>query len=39
MIINLYKIAFTRSGDKGGCANLGVWAKKDHAYDYLFDLF
>ena len=28
----------TRSGDKGGCANLGVWAKTDEAYAYLFEL-
>jgi hypothetical protein len=27
----------TRSGDKGGNANLGVWAKTDPAYSYLFD--
>ena len=27
----------TRSGDKGGCANLGVWAKNKDAYSYLFD--
>lgn len=26
----------TRSGDKGGCANLGVWAKTDKAYQYLY---
>ncbi len=25
----------TRSGDKGGCANVGVWAKTDSAYAYL----
>lgn len=25
-----------RSGDKGGCANLGVWAKTDKSYQYLF---
>ncbi|UYV35669.1 hypothetical protein N4R57_11355 [Rhodobacteraceae bacterium D3-12] len=27
----------TRSGDKGGCANLGVWAKTDEAYGFLHD--
>ena len=27
----------TRSGDKGGCANLGVWAKNEEAYTFLFD--
>ena len=25
----------TRSGDKGGCANCGVWAKTDEAYGFL----
>ncbi len=27
----------TRSGDKGGCANCGVWAKTDLAYAYLHE--
>jgi len=27
----------TRSGDKGGCANLGIWAKTDEAYGFLFE--
>jgi len=27
----------TRSGDKGGNANLGVWAKTDAAYSFLFN--
>ena len=27
----------TRSGDKGGCANLGVWSKNPEAYGYLFN--
>jgi hypothetical protein len=27
----------TRSGDKGGCANLGVWSKNQEAYGFLFD--
>ena len=27
----------TRSGDKGGCANLGVWAKNQESYSYLYD--
>jgi len=27
----------TRSGDKGGCANLGVWAKNDESYAFLYD--
>ncbi len=30
------KIFGTRSGDKGGCANLGVWAKNSKAYSYLY---
>ena len=25
------------SCDKGGCANLGVWAKSQEAYSFLFD--
>lgn len=25
----------TRSGDKGGCANCGVWARTDKAYSFL----
>lgn len=27
----------TRSGDKGGCANVGVWARTDTAYAFLQD--
>lgn len=27
----------TRSGDKGGCANIGVWATSDAAYGFLYD--
>ena len=27
----------TRSGDKGGCANCGIWAKTDAAYSFLFE--
>ena len=27
----------TRSGDKGGCANLGVWSKNPEAYGFLFE--
>ncbi len=26
----------TRSGDKGGCANIGVWAKSDDAFAFLY---
>ena len=27
----------TRSGDKGGCANLGVWAKDLSSYAFLYE--
>ncbi|MCW9035439.1 MAG: DUF1446 domain-containing protein [Rhodospirillales bacterium] len=27
----------TRSGDKGGNANLGIWAKTDEAYGFLYE--
>jgi hypothetical protein len=27
----------TRSGDKGGCANVGVWARTDAAYAFLYE--
>ena len=27
----------TRSGDKGGCANLGVWAKNNLSYSFLYN--
>lgn len=27
----------TRSGDKGGCANCGVWARSDEAYSFLHE--
>ena len=27
----------TRSGDKGGCANVGVWATSDEAYGFLHE--
>jgi len=27
----------TRSGDKGGCANVGVWATSEEAYGFLHD--
>ena len=41
-IKNVKKIIFgrlfgTRSGDKGGCANLGVWAKTPESYAFLYD--
>ena len=28
-----------RSGDKGGCANIGVWAKTENAYSFLNECF
>ena len=34
---NFGRLFGTRSGDKGGCANLGVWAKTDEAYSFLYD--
>lgn len=36
-LIPLGRLFGTRSGDKGGCANLGVWAKTDEAYGFLRD--
>jgi len=33
--IALGRLFGTRSGDKGGCANLGVWAKNEEAYAFL----
>ena len=27
----------TRSGDKGGCANLGIWAKNNQTFSFLYD--
>ena len=33
--INFGDIYGTRSGDKGGCANLGVWAKNSKAFAFL----
>ena len=27
----------TRSGDKGGCANLGVWAKNNLSFSFLYN--
>ena len=34
--IHFGRIYGTRSGDKGGCANLGVWAKTDRAFEFLY---
>lgn len=33
--IPLGRLYGTRSGDKGGCANVGVWGKTDTAYGFL----
>ena len=35
--IALGRLFGTRSGDKGGCANLGIWATSDEAYAFLHD--
>ena len=35
--IPLGRLYGTRSGDKGGCANLGIWAKNDEAFAFLND--
>ena len=35
--INFGRLFGTRSGDKGGCANLGVWAKTPESYTFLYD--
>ncbi|QFU75589.1 DUF1446 domain-containing protein [Halioglobus maricola] len=35
--IPLGRLFGTRSGDKGGCANLGVWATSDEAYGFLHE--
>ena len=34
--IEFGRVYGTRSGDKGGCANLGVWAKNLESYEYLY---
>ena len=34
---NFGRLFGTRSGDKGGCANLGVWAKTPESYAFLYD--
>ncbi len=35
--IHFGRLYGTRSGDKGGCANLGVWAKTEKSYAFLYD--
>ena len=35
--INFGRLFGTRSGDKGGCANLGVWAKTPESYAFLYE--
>ena len=37
VVIPFGRLFGTRSGDKGGCANLGVWAKTDEAYGFLYE--
>ena len=34
--IPLGRIIGARSGDKGGCANLGVWTKTNEAYSFIY---
>ncbi|HJM09355.1 MAG TPA: exopolyphosphatase, partial [Gammaproteobacteria bacterium] len=34
--IPLGNIIGARSGDKGGCANLGVWTKTDEIYSFIY---
>ena len=36
-IVKFGSLYGTRSGDKGGCANLGVWAKNIDTYSYLYE--
>ena len=35
--ISFGRLFGARSGDKGGCANIGVWAKTDLAFSFLFN--
>ena len=37
MRLPLGRLFGTRSGDKGGCANLGVWANSEASYEFLFN--
>ena len=30
------RIIGARSGDKGGCANLGIWARSDDIYSFVY---
>ena len=34
--IPLGRIIGARSGDKGGCANLGIWTKTNEAYSFIY---
>ena len=34
--IKFGRLIGARSGDKGGCANLGVWVKNDESYSFLY---
>ena len=36
-LVHFGELYGTRSGDKGGCANLGVWAKDDLSYSFLYE--
>ena len=36
-IVTFGSLYGTRSGDKGGCANLGVWAKNLESYSFLYE--
>jgi len=35
VLLTLGRVMGARSGDKGGNANVGVWARSEHAYDWL----
>ena len=35
--ISFGRLLGARSGDKGGCANIGVWAKTDLAFSFLYN--
>lgn len=35
--ISFGRLFGARSGDKGGCANIGVWAKTDLAFSFLYN--
>ena len=39
ILVSLGRVAGARSGDKGGNANLGVWARSDEGYAWLAGFF